>query len=317
MTPQDAFAVRELEVLSPGPLATVQDLGRPGWSHLGVSRSGAADTTSLTLANRLVGNPEDAAGLEITFGGLQARLHLRRPDGTPATGYLALTGAPCPATVNGRPAAVDAPVPVRDGDILALGMPSSGLRTYLAVRGGLTPPPSLGSRATDLLSGTGPALLRSGDTLPVGAPEGPMPGVDHAPRSAPPSEFVLRVWLGPRDDWFEEASLQEFFGARWEATSKSNRVGIRLAGPALQRSRTGELPAEGMVRGALQVPPNGQPVLFLVDHPVTGGYPVIGVVHEDDLPLAGQIPPGAPIRFRPVGAPLWPTRPPPGCRPPC
>ncbi|MEU1600465.1 biotin-dependent carboxyltransferase family protein [Streptomyces sp. NPDC005708] len=289
-----------LEVLAPGPLTTVQDLGRPGWAHLGVSASGAADTASLTLANRLVGNPENAAALEITFGGLQARLRCRRPDNTPTVRYLALTGAPCPATVNDRPVSLNAPVPVGDNDVLALGTPASGLRTYLAVRGGLTPPATLGSRSTDLLSGTGPAPLRPGDTLPVGEPVSPMPGVDLAPRSAPPAEFVLRVWPGPRDDWFEQASLTNFFTARWEATSNSNRVGIRLTGPALRRSRTGELPAEGMVRGALQVPPNGQPVLFLADHPVTGGYPVIGVVHQADLPLAGQISPGVSIRFRPV-----------------
>lgn len=292
-----------LEVLAAGPLTTVQDLGRPGWAHLGVSVSGAADTASLTLANRLVGNPDNAAGLEITFGGLQARMHCRRPNGCPTIRYLALTGAPCPATVNGRPVALNTPIPVQDGDVLAVGLPASGLRTYLAVRGGLTPPAALGSRSTDLLSGIGPTPLKPCDTLPVGEPAGPMPGVDLAPRNAPPATFTLRVLPGPRDDWFEQASLSELFTARWEATSNSNRIGIRLAGPPLRRSRTDELPAEGTVHGALQVPPNGQPVLFLTDHPVTGGYPVIGVVLQADLPLAGQIPPGAPIRFRSVDSP--------------
>ncbi|WP_373996238.1 biotin-dependent carboxyltransferase family protein [Streptomyces sp. 6-11-2] len=287
-----------LEVLAPGPLATVQDLGRPGWAHLGVPGSGAADRDSLALANRLVGNPQDAAGIETTFGGLRVRVHCRTPSGAPSVLYAALTGAPCPATVDGRSVPVDAPFPLHDGQTLHLGVPGTGLRTYLAVRGGLDTPLLLGSRSTDLLSGIGLRPLRTGDRLPVGRPVLPFPGVDLAPRTAPPREFTLRVVRGPRDDWFDDASYAALLGARWEATSRSNRIGIRLDGPALTRVRDGELPAEGMVPGALQVPPNGRPVLFLTDHPVTGGYPVIAVVDAADLPLAGQIPPGAAVRFR-------------------
>ncbi|MFE3826613.1 biotin-dependent carboxyltransferase family protein [Streptomyces sp. NPDC059092] len=293
---------RHLEILAPGPLTTVQDLGRPGWAHLGVTTSGAADTASLTLANRLLGNPEDSAALEITLGGLRARIRSRRADGTPTVLYLALTGAPCPVRLDGRPAGMNAPIAVTDGQLLELGPPASGLRTYLAVRGGLDVPPVLGSRSADLLSGLGPPPLTAGDTVPLAPATGSMPGVDLAPCADPPREFTLRVVPGPRDDWFDEASRRALYRERWEATSRSNRVGVRLDGPALVRAGYGELPAEGMVRGALQVPPNGRPILFLADHPVTGGYPVIGVVHTDDLPLAGQLPPGAAVRFRRYGA---------------
>ncbi|MDT0317264.1 5-oxoprolinase subunit C family protein [Streptomyces millisiae] len=281
-----------LEILATGPLATVQDRGRPGWAELGVPRSGAADGPALALANRLVGNAVDAAGVETTFGGLRVRAR------GPGARYVAVTGAPGAVTVDGVPAPFAAPLALGDGAVLELGPPASGLRSYLAVRGGLDVPPVLGSRATDLLSGLGPAPLRAGDTLPVGEPAAPFPGVDAAPCSAPPGEFALRVLPGPRDDWFPPAAVESLCAARWTATSDSNRVGIRLSGPELRRARDGELPAEGMVAGALQVPPNGQPVLFLADHPVTGGYPVIAVVLGADLPLAGQIPPGAAVRFR-------------------
>ncbi|MEW9519708.1 biotin-dependent carboxyltransferase family protein [Streptomyces tubercidicus] len=289
---------RSLEILAPGPLSTVQDLGRPSWSHLGVPSSGAADPSSLALANRLLGNPENAAALEITYGGLRARLLSRRPDGTRSVLYTVLTGAPCPARLDGRPIAMNAPVPVLDGQCLELGVPTAGLRTYLAVRGGLDVPFTLGSRSADVLSQLGPPPLITGDVVPVASPAGPMPGVDLAPCAEPPSTFVLRVVPGPRDDWFDEASVAALYSERWEADSRSNRVGVRLSGPVLKRHKAGELPAEGMVRGALQVPPNGQPVLFLADHPVTGGYPVIGVVHAEDLSLVGQLPPGAAVRFR-------------------
>ncbi|AXG80055.1 5-oxoprolinase subunit C family protein [Streptomyces paludis] len=289
---------RALVILDPGPLTTLQDLGRPGWAHLGVTASGAADLPSLALANRLVGNPEHTAALETTYGGLRVRIDARGADGAPGTVWAALTGAPCPAALDGRPLGMDVPFAVADGQVLALGAPVAGLRTYLAVRGGPEVPATLGSRSTDLLSGLGPAPLAAGDVLPLAPPGGAMPGVDLAPRAALPRDFVLRVVPGPRDDWFDAAAVAALYGEVWTATSRSNRVGVRLAGPVLGRARAGELPAEGMVRGALQVPPNGQPILFLADHPVTGGYPVIGVVHAADLPLAGQLPPGAAVRFR-------------------
>jgi biotin-dependent carboxylase-like uncharacterized protein len=279
-----------IEVIRPGPLTTVQDLGRPGWAALGVGPSGAADRSALRLANRLVGNPESAAGLEVTFGGLVARFD--------ATAIVALTGAPCPVRVGDRPGFVNGPVTVRAGGTLVLGAPSRGLRTYLAVRGGIDVPPVFGSRSTDLLSGIGPAPLTPGIRLPVGDAAGGPPTVDQAPVPELPDELELRVLAGPRDDWVTAEAVRRLAAATYEVSPRSNRVGVRLDGPPLTRSRRDELPSEGIVRGAVQVPPDGKPVLFLADHPVTGGYPVVGVVEPADTDLLGQARPGQRVRLR-------------------
>ena len=282
-----------LEVLSPGPFATVQDLGRPGLAHLGVGESGAADRRSLRLANRLVGNPEGAAALEATLGGLTVRFD--------SAVLVALTGAPCPVTVGGRGAAMYAPLSLRAGETLRLGMPEAGLRTYLAVRGGIDVPGVLGSRSTDTMASLGPAPLSPGARLPVGAPTQPHPGVDLAPQEPYASEIRLDVVLGPRDDWFTAEGLAALCHGPYTVTDKCDRVGIRLDGPVLARRIERELKPEATVTGALQVPPNGQPILFLADHPVTGGYPVIAVVTEDDLHLAAQARPGQRFWFRTTG----------------
>lgn len=278
-----------IEVMRAGPLTTIQDLGRPGHAHLGVGRSGAVDRPSLRLANRLVGNVEGAAALELTFGGLVLRA-------TRAV-TVALTGAPCDAVVGGRARDLFAPLALAAGDVLEIGMPSRGVRTYLAVRGGIDCDPVLGSRATDLLSHLGPEPLRGGDELTVGRPDGDVPGVDVAPVRRLPDEPVLRVVPGPRADWFMPEALTLLGRTSYEVTPSSDRVGVRLDGPPLERSRTGELPSEGMVEGAVQVPPDGHPVVFLADHPVTGGYPVIAVVHPDDVAVAAQLRPGQPVCF--------------------
>ncbi len=276
-------------VEQPGPLTTVQDLGRPGLAHLGVGRSGAADRPSLRLANRLVGNAEDAAGLEITLGGLVVRFD--------AAATVALTGAECPVLLDGRAQGMGAPLWVDAGATLSLGVPPRGLRTYLAVRGGLDVDPVLGSRSTDRLAGLGPDPLARETRIPVGTPRLPHPGVDWVP-GPPAQQGLLRVTPGPRDDWFTAEALSRLCAEPYEVTPASDRVGLRLSGAALQRSRTDELPSEGVVDGALQVPADGQPVLFLVDHPVTGGYPVIAVVDPDDLPTAAQARPGDRLQFR-------------------
>jgi biotin-dependent carboxylase-like uncharacterized protein len=282
---------RALDVVATGPLATVQDLGRPGLAALGVGRSGAADTDSMALANRLVGNAPGTSCVEVTFGGLEVR---SRGGVT-----VALAGAPCPMSVDGRQVAPYAVVWVPDGATLRLGAPTSGLRSYLAVRGGVDVTPVLGSRSTDTLSGVGPPPLEPGRQLRVGRATGPLPGVDHAPVRVPDSgDLWLRVSRGPRADWFTDAAYDALLGSAYEVTAESNRVGMRLDGAALERSRDDELPSEGMVPGALQVPPSGQPTLFLADHPVTGGYPVIAVVVRADLGLAAQARPGQHIRFR-------------------
>jgi biotin-dependent carboxylase-like uncharacterized protein len=279
-----------IEVLRPGPLATVQDLGRPGYAHLGVGRSGAADRDSLRLANRLVGNPEGAAGLEITLGGFAARFGCRA--------VVALTGAPCPVRLSGRATHLYGPVEVGVGDELVLGAPSRGVRTYLAVRGGLDVPAVFGSRSTDLLGGLGPDALAPGSRLPVGTSTAGYPTVEVAPVPALPAEPTLPVLAGPRADWFAPGALELLGSQPYEVTAASNRVGVRLAGPGLAHAAERELPTEGMAEGSLQVPPSGQPILMLADHPVTGGYPVIAVLDEAALPLAGQLRPGDRVRFR-------------------
>lgn len=286
----------ELEVVGPGVLSTVQDLGRSGLGALGVGHAGAADLPALRLANRLLGNPESAAAIEATFGGLEVVVM--------GGMMLAVTGAPCPVTVDGREHGPYAAVWAPDGATVRLGTPSSGLRSYLAVRGGIEIPDVLGSRSTDTLSGVGPAPLAAGDRLPVGRPANPLQGVDVVPVPAPAAgDVTLRVLDGPRADWFSDAGRAALLSGPYEVTADSNRVGMRLSGPVLERARYDELPTEGMVCGALQVPPSGQPTLFLTDHPVTGGYPVIAVVVPADVPLAAQVRPGQRILFRRIPSP--------------
>lgn len=277
-----------IEVLAPGPYATVQDLGRHGHAHLGVPGSGAADAASLRLANRLVGNPEGLAGIELTFG--LARLRFM------AGAWVALAGAPCPVWSTARDPGMGAPFWVPEGGEVRLGSPSWGLRTYLAVRGGIAVEPVLGSRSTDSLSGLGPPPLRPGMVLPVGVAGVEDIQVDLAP-SRPPGAAVLRVLAGPREDWFVPGALAALCAGPYEVSQDSNRVGVRLRGPELARAKEGELPSEGMVTGAVQVPPSGQPIVFLTDHPPTGGYPVIAVVSEADLAVAAQLRPGDEVRF--------------------
>ncbi|MEU6643743.1 biotin-dependent carboxyltransferase family protein [Saccharomonospora sp. NPDC046836] len=280
-----------LEVLATGPLSTVQDLGRPGLAGIGVGMSGAADRSSLRLANRLVANVEGAAAVEVTFGGFAA---VARRDLT-----VAVTGAPCPVTVGRRAAALNTVLRVPAGAELRLGLPERGLRSYLAVRGGIAVDPVLGSRSCDLLSGLGPPPLRPGTVLPVGPAPRQYPATDFAPAVClPVEEIELAVVPGPRADWFAESALATLLSEPYEVASQSNRIGIRLDGPALARVRDEELPSEGMVVGALQVPPSSRPTLFLADHPVTGGYPVIAVVVAADVDRAAQARPGMRVRFR-------------------
>lgn len=280
---------RALAVVRAGALTTVQDLGRPGHSHLGVPRSGALDPPSAALANRLVGNPPGAALLETTLNGCALRPR------SPVT--VAVTGAPCQVTVDGRPVAWGAPLRVPAGAVLDVGAATRGVRGYVAFSGGIAVEPVLGSRSTDLLSGLGPPPLTNGAVLPLGRVTGPPARVDGAPQPAPPEELVLRVTLGPRDDWFTHEAVRTFTSRPYRVSAAGNRIGLRTEGPALERARPGELPSEGMVLGAVQVPPDGRPVVFLADHPTTGGYPVIAVVRGADLPAAAQAAPGTPVRF--------------------
>ncbi|TDW17549.1 biotin-dependent carboxyltransferase family protein [Kribbella kalugense] len=273
-----------LTVLEPGPLATIQDRGRAGQAALGVPTSGACDRAAYELANRLVGNAAGAAAIEVTFGGLVVHADVDL--------VVAITGAPC----TGVP--LNAPATLRAGQLLHLGAPLTGLRTYVAIRGGVDVPPVLGSRSTDLLSGLGPSPLVASQTVPIGRPVEPMPGVDLAPVAHPAGgQVVLRVTPGPRRDWFTDAGWQALVSQTYQVSSNSNRVGVRLDGTPLERARSGELASEGMARGAIQIPPSGTPVIFLADHPVTGGYPVIAYVADADLDACAQVRPGQPVRL--------------------
>jgi len=279
-----------LRVLRPGPLTTVQDDGRPGLAFIGVSPSGAADRRSYRLANRLVGNASGAAALEVTAGGLVLRAERDL--------LVAVTGAACPD------APQNASTWLRAGNELRLRTPDRGLRSYVAVRGGLDVAPVLGSCSTDVLSGLGPAPLRAGDVLDTGGAAVELPPVDVAPvppvGAAAGETVTLRVLPGPRRDWFAAGAWARLAGAGYHVTSDSNRVGVRLAGPVLERSVADELPSEGLVRGAVQVPRSGQPLVFLADHPTTGGYPVLAYVVDEDVDLVAQLRPGDAVRFRPA-----------------
>ncbi|WP_199737167.1 MULTISPECIES: biotin-dependent carboxyltransferase family protein [Micromonospora] len=347
-----------IEVLRAGALTTVQDQGRPGYAHLGVPRSGALDPAALRLANRLVGNPATAAGLEITLTGCalrftravtvaltgaEADVRIERPPAR-ATALAAPTD-PAPPTA-GRPVErpptagrtverrpgdggerlreaaaqverrpgngdellrwaagqverrfgdVGRPLSLPAGAVLRVGPARAGLRTWLAVAGGIAVEPVLGSRATDTLSGLGPPPLRDGDRLPLGPAVGPPAPVDLTVTPPVPAELRLPLRLGPRHDWFGDTALDLLLRTAYAISPLSNRVGARLVGAALPRAVAGELPSEGLVLGAVQVPPDGQPLIFLADHPTTGGYPVVGVV-DDVTPLA-QARPGTTVTF--------------------
>jgi biotin-dependent carboxylase-like uncharacterized protein len=299
-----------LRIVSPGLQSLVQDLGRHGHSGLGVSAAGALDRASLRRANRLVGNTPSAAAIETVAGGLTVQ----------AVGdqVLAVTGAPSDLVIETqsdteagpfqRTVPMATPFALLDGETLTLGAPGSGFRCYLAVRGGVDAAPVLGSRSTDTMSGIGPAPLAAGELLAAGgeADSGVVGSPELQPEFPGTGVTVLDVVPGPRADWFDQSALDSFAGQDWSVTPQSNRVGMRLDGTALQRSRTGELPSEGTVAGALQVPPEGLPVLFLADHPITGGYPVIAVVVDSQLDLAAQVPIGGKIRFR--WSPAGPTQ---------
>lgn len=257
-----------------GLLTTVQDLGRPGLAHLGVPQAGAVDADALRHANRVVGNLPGAAGLEVTALGPELVFEV---DATVA--------------VHGRARFVPT------GTVLDVGRVPDGLRGYVAVRGGLDVPRVLGSRSTCTLSGLGPPPLREGDRLPVGRE------VAGEPQELPPPSpgtGPLRVVLGPREQALTAAGMQALLSATWTVAPASDRTGLRLDGPPLERAGRGELASEGVVVGSVQVPPDGRPVLFLANHPTTGGYPVVAVLVRADLGRAGQLAPGSVLRLTPA-----------------
>ena len=291
-----------LEIVSPGLQAVFEDLGRPGQARQGVAASGAMDRGALRAANRLVGNAPGEAGIEIVYGGFQVRAH--------GPCVLAVTGAQGNIALRNAAGASWA-VPgyqafaMDDGDTLTLGQPDAGIRYYLVARGGFAVEPVLGSCSTDTLARVGPEPLAAGDRIGIRpAGQGAIVG---APETAPAdlprtdAEVVLDVVLGPRTDWCDTDAVALLSRQAWSVTPQSNRVGIRLQGDTpLQRANHAELPSEGTRKGSIQVPASGQPVLFLADHPLTGGYPVIGSVAPWHLDRAAQIPIGARVRLNPI-----------------
>lgn len=306
----DREASAAITIEAPGLQTLLQDDGRRGFAGLGVSTAGALDPPAMRQANRLVGNPVRTPVLENLLGGLMLRSHGRVT--------LAVTGASVALTLqagDGRRWAVAShrAVALDDGDRLLLGAPTAGLRCYVAVRGGWDVALTLGSASHDTLAHLGTPALQAGQRLTVShavAIEAlqaiPTPDMQPPELPRPGDEVELDVRLGPRTDWFTTEALALLQAQHWRVTPQSDRVGVRLvAERPLARSRHDELPSEGTVTGAIQVPASGQPVLFLADHPLTGGYPVIAVLASHHLALAAQLPVGCSVRFR-VVAPFEP-----------
>lgn len=293
-----------LLVVAAGMQSLIQDLGRPGLGDLGVSAAGAVDPSAARQANRLVGNQAGNAVVENLMGSLVLTAGSDQ--------VLAVTGArtglritPSDPDRGERRPAQDAPFALLAGETLTLGPVTEGLRCYVGVRGGVAAETVMGSRSTDLMSGIGPAPLAAGSHLPVGPIHGAHVVGSPEPATLRPlpasGTATLRITAGPRDDWFGATGMAVLTGQDWRVGAASNRIGIRLelddGGTPVPRIRDGELASEGVVWGALQVPPSGLPVLFLADHPVTGGYPVIAAVVPEDLAAAAQLPPGTRVRF--------------------
>jgi biotin-dependent carboxylase-like uncharacterized protein len=279
-----------VEIVAPGPHASVQDLGRVGYAAWGIAQGGAADRSGLRLANRLVGNAEGAAAFELVLGGATLRFH--------HAAVIAVTGATCPFTVDGTPGSANGPQPVPAGAVVEFGAPAQRLRTYVAVRGGVATVPVLGSRSVDERSGLGRAL-RAGDVVPIGVEMIAAPLVDVAPVPAwPEGAITLHGVLGPREEWLTPESLDALGRADYVVQAASDRVGIRLDGPRLlRRSDETELLSEPTIRGAIEVPPDGRPIIFSADHPTTCGYPVVAVLDPHSADLAAQCRPGQPVTF--------------------
>lgn len=272
-----------------GPLALLQDRGRAGLGHLGVSPSGAFDRTALRQVNLLLGNQPYAPALELLGGGLVLRIE--------SSTTIAVTGAIGPITVDGDPVAYGRAISLREGQRLRLGAPTAGLRAYVGVSGGFDAAHELGSASTDTLAGLGPRPLAAGDRLLAG-PRSRTPELEDVPALGRSGELVLDVLVGPRDDWFAPESVRALLESAWQVSPSSDRIGVRLTGPRLIRARTDELPSEPCIRGSVQVAADGQPIVFGPDHPVTGGYPVIAVVLDRHTDRLAQALPGQSIRLR-------------------
>jgi antagonist of KipI len=286
-----------IEVLKPGMLTTVQDLGREGFGFMGVSPSGAGDAISLRLGNRLVGNAEGAAGLEMTLLGGTFRF--------PSGAVVALTGSDFGATLDGTPAELWTSFEVRPGQTLRMGSTLCGARCYLCVQGGIAVTPLLGSASTHLVSGLGGfkgRQLRKEDVLHIGSANRSFRKRTISPRFLErlSPRKILRVTSGPQMDWFSAASLRLFYSTAYRVGDQSNRMGLRLDGaPVVQRPGR-EMITEGVSLGAVQVTSGGLPIILFVEQQTTGGYPKIANVISADMHCIGQLRPRDEIRFEQV-----------------
>lgn len=281
-----------IEVLQPGLFTTIQDLGRPGYGHFGVPEAGAADDFSLRIANRLVGNRDGAAALEMTGEGASLRFD--------ADTCVALAGGVLEARIDGAPVPLYQTLAVKAGAVLECGHVSEGWRTYLAVAGGIEAPKVLGSASSDTLAGLGLAPLEAGQRLSASVPDSRPTGAYLRTPPRYPRAATLRVLAGPQQDWFSPDARRRFATSVFKVLPRSDRTGARLEGPGLPLGRAAELPSMGMTAGAVQVPPSGQPIALLANHGATGGYPVIANVISADLGALAQLAPGAELRFSEV-----------------
>jgi antagonist of KipI len=284
-------------VLEPGLLTTVQDLGREGFGPMGVSAAGAADAVALRLGNRLVGNDENSAALEMTLTGGAFRF----THGT----TIALTGSDFGATLDGEPVTMWESIQTRAGATLRLGATRSGARCYLCLQGGIAVEPFLGSASTHLLSGLGGfqcRALRRGDAMCCAAADAPFRKrrVDENILQSLSPRKTLRVTAGPQADWFSESAQHAFYASTYRVAENSNRMGLRLEGTGVSLASAREMLTEGASLGAIQIPPGGQPIILFVDQQTTGGYPKIANVVAADFHSVGQLRPRDEIRFERV-----------------
>jgi biotin-dependent carboxylase-like uncharacterized protein len=289
-----------LSVQDGGPLTTIQDAGRFGHLRVGIPTSGPMDRDAFLLANRLVGNPDDAAALECTLIGPRLELTDAR--------LIAVTGADMTPTVNGAAIPMWEAVPVKAGDVLKLGPARAGVRAYVAVAGGLDTPRVLGSRATYVrgrLGGIGGRALRKGDRLPLGAASVPYAGArprrlraGRAPAYG--AEATVAVTLGPQDDRFTSAGIAALLEGPYELSPQSDRMGARLKGPFIEHTRGHDIVSDGVPMGGIQVIGEGQPIVLLADRQSAGGYTKIATVCSFDLPRIAQLKPGGRLTFRRV-----------------
>lgn len=279
-----------MRVERPGLLTTIQDLGRPGHAHWGVSASGAADALALRLGNRLAGNADGVPALEMTLVGGAFAFEV--------DAVIALAGADFGAQVSGRRLAGWRAHEIRRGERLEFGPSRDGARCYLCVRGGFDVPRVLGSASTHVLTGLGGRALRAGDSVAIGASAGCPPAtLDPSRIAALYAARPLRITPGPQHDWFAPTAHASLVTSTYAVLEQSNRMGIRLTGAALERATPREMSTEGVALGAIQVPRDGQPIVLFVEHQTTGGYPKIANVASADMHRVGQLRPRDRVRF--------------------